>query len=278
MRKAAFQQYAIATRHNVCKLPRNVSIAQGASLGVAYVAATVALGVCMGLDYSRSKGAKGPDLFNMIRALPPGSLPQDVAAECLDGITEDERPQPGDWIAIWGGSSTSALFISQLARLAGLRVILVVDLAKHGAKIIARENSVLVDSSNAQRAVEVIRALTGNSLRFGIDTVGKETSGHLLDSLADVDAEKGRRAHIIGLSGMQKSTKRGIVIHSVPIKVFHEVPVIGRALMDWLESLLEKDLILPEIALAEGGLEGINGALDRMRRGEISGRRLVVPL
>lgn len=39
----------------------------------------------------------------MVRSLSRESLPKDIRAECFDGITEDERPEPGEWIAIWGG-------------------------------------------------------------------------------------------------------------------------------------------------------------------------------
>lgn len=278
MRKAAFQEYAIATRHNVSRLPKNITVAQGASLGVAYVAAVLALGICLGLDYSRCEGSQFTDLWKLVQDLPPGSLPGDVANECLNGIAQYERPRHGDWIAIWGGSSTSALFLSQLARLAGLKVILVVDLAKHGAKLIDRGGSVIVDGHHPARAVEAIKALTGNSLRFAIDTVGKETAASLLNALATPSNQGDPRSHIVGLSGMPKEQRPGVVIHSVPIKIFHKVPIVGSTLMTWLEDLLSRGIVLPEIALAGGGLGGINAALDRMRRGEISGQRLVIPV
>lgn len=81
----------------------------------------------------------------------------------------------------------------------------------------------------------------------------------------------------MGLTGVPKEKADGIVFHSVPIKLFHEVPFIGLTLMNWLEKALETEAIaLPEVEHAEGGLEGINAALDRMRNGEISGRRLVI--
>lgn len=67
------------------------------------------------------------------------------------------------------------------------------------------------------------------------------------------------------------------VFHTVPIKLFHEVPAVGRSLVAWLAELLEKQLICtPKIIDIQDGLESINGALDRMRRGEVSGGKLVV--
>jgi hypothetical protein len=47
----------------------------------------------------------------------------------------------------------------------------------------------------------------------------------------------------------------------------------------WLEELLQSNtLTLPEIVRAEGGLEGINAALDLLRSGSVSGKRIVVGL
>ncbi|THV70612.1 GroES-like protein [Aureobasidium pullulans] len=274
IRKSAFQEYAISTQHNVAKLPQNVPTTHGASIGVAYVAAALALGVSLGLNLPKVSGQDEADLWEAVRKLPQDAIPIDVAAECLSSIENSERPQQGDWIAIYGGSSTSALFISEIARLAGLKVILLADFAKHGERLGEREGSILVDSHDPIRAINIVRAITKEKLRFAVDTVGKETAGHLVQML-QADAQEERRAHLVGLTGVPKEKADGIVFHSVPIKLFHEVPSIGLTLMTWLEKALETQAIaLPEVEHAEGGLEGINAALDRMRNGEISGRRL----
>ncbi|TIA66453.1 GroES-like protein [Aureobasidium pullulans] len=276
IRKSAFQEYAISTQHNVAKLPQNVPTTHGASIGVAYVAAALALGVSLGLNLPKVSGQDDAALWEAVRKLPQDAIPIDVAAECLSSIENHERPQQGDWIAIYGGSSTSALFISEIARLAGLKVILLADSAKHGERLGEREGSILVDSHDPIRAINVVRAITKGKLRFAVDTVGKETAGHLVQML-QADAQEERRAHLVGLTGVPKEKVDGIVFHSVPIKLFHEVPSIGLTLMTWLEKALETQAIaLPEVEHAGGGLEGINAALDRMRNGEISGRRLVI--
>jgi hypothetical protein len=68
-----------------------------------------------------------------------------------------------------------------------------------------------------------------------------------------------------------------VVYHTVPIKLFHEVKEVGEGLMEWLEVLLAEKLLKPPgVEVVEGGLESINGALGRMRKGEISGKRMVV--
>lgn len=246
------------------------------------MAAVLALGVCLGVNYAASdQPQRGPDLKRILELLPLDALPGDVVAECLTSIEAKESPAKDDWIAIWGGSTTTATFLSQLARLAGLKVILVVNLSRHGERLAGRQDCLLVDDQDPDRAVEIIRGVTGGTLRFAIDTVGKETAASLSKAL-NIPTRKNdspKRVHLVGLSGLPKTACPGTVHHSVPIKLFHEVPEIGCALMNWLEMLLTNKLLTPpDITVAPGGLAGINDALDRMRRGEISGRRLVVPI
>jgi NADPH:quinone reductase-like Zn-dependent oxidoreductase len=103
-RKSAFQQYAVVSDFNATKVPKHLSALDAAPLGVAYVAAALALGICMGMDFvSEDRLTQGPDLLREIHALPKSALPEDIRKECFEGITIDERIKPGDWIVIWGG-------------------------------------------------------------------------------------------------------------------------------------------------------------------------------
>lgn len=296
LRKAAYQQYAIAFDYNLVKLPPHISLLEGATLGVAFVAAVLALGVSMGVNFSNV--LYGPDLFKILREIDPEQLPADVRDECLNGIQEHERAKPGDWLIIWGGSATSANLTIQLARLAGLKVAAVVDKAKHGLRLsnhkILRPD-LLVDSHDPARAVEIIRANTHGRVRFGVDTRGRDTAAHLLRSLSPDNVSSTSAgappsppgtpesssllsAHLIGLTGLPKDPPpEGVLFHTVPIKLFHEVPQIGRPLVTWLEELLAAGLVSPpDILDVEVGLDHVNCALDRMRKGEISGGKLVV--
>ena len=135
----------------------------------------------------------------------------------------------------------------------------------------------MVDRHDPSRATEIIRSITKGKLRFALDTVGKETATHLQESL---QRSKGSgQGHLVGLTGLPKTRLPGVKYHSVPIKLFHTVPVLGESVVNWLEQLLvNKALQPPEVSVADGGLEGINGALDKLRNGSISGKRLVVPI
>ncbi|KAH6609296.1 alcohol dehydrogenase -like domain-containing [Trichoderma cornu-damae] len=295
LRKAAYQEYVVSSDFNVARIPPSISFQQAAGLGVAFSAAAIALGICLGVDFSSI--LDGPDLLQLVRSADPESIPADVRAECLQGIADGERAVPGDWVAVWGGSSTSANITVQLARLAGLKVVTIVDTAKHGLRISgcsAQRPDLLVDSHDASRAVDIIHANVGSQLRFALDTRGRDSAAILLEALTrqkrladappsppDTPREPKRQtSHLVGLTGLPKeAAPEGIAYHTVPIKIFHSVPAAGEALVLWLERLLEQGLIKPPpIVGVESGFDGVNKGLDRMRAGEISGGRLVVDL
>ena len=174
-------------------------------------------------------------------------------------------------------STNTGLAAIQLAKLIGLRVIAVADLTRHSKRLFDLGVDVQVDRQDPRRAIEIISNATDHDLRFGLDTIGKETAAHLQETLERSRGDK--QAHLVGLTGLPKDRLRGIKYHSVPIKVFHSIPSIGEQIMDWLERLLlENRLKPPDIVVASGGLEGINGALDQLRSGTVSRKRIVVPI
>ncbi|KAF4119237.1 NADPH:quinone reductase or related Zn-dependent oxidoreductase [Geosmithia morbida] len=297
--EGAYQEFAVGLDYNLVALPPNLTYEQGSAVGVAFVAAVLALGVSLGLDFSTIAG--GPDLFRLVRSIDSQKIPEDVRRETLNGIEESERLKPGDWLAVWGGSATSANMTIQLAKIAGLKVAVVVDHAKHGAWLSAHKNirpDLLVDSHDPQRAVDIIRRATRGKVRAGLDTRGRETATHLLRSLlTEEEAElhldsktenpptppgtpgkSTSRAHLVGMTGLPKCpSSPSYAFHAVPIKLFHEVPEIGAPIASWLGRILEKGILSPpDILGVEQGLKSVNAALDRMRNGEISGGKLVV--
>ncbi|EED21379.1 oxidoreductase, zinc-binding dehydrogenase family, putative [Talaromyces stipitatus ATCC 10500] len=283
IRKAAFQEYAVTTHYNAAKIPPTTSIHGGASIGVAYVAAALALGVSFGLDFGLARSVPGPDLRTILKSVNAQDIPEDVRPECLPSSEAGaERVKKGDWIAIWGASTTTGYIALQLAKLCGLKVICIADIARHGQRLHALGADILVDRHDTNRAVDIIRGVTNGQLRFGIDIVGRDTATILEKALSQPHKEGGNepQSHLLGLTGSPKEKKDGIVYHTVPIKIFHESPQVGEGLVKWLENLLEyKALTPPEVVIRdEGGLGGINDALDLLRSGEVSGKRIVVDL
>ena len=174
-------------------------------------------------------------------------------------------------------STNTGLAAIQLAKLIGLRVIAIADLTKHQRRLVDLGVEVQVDRYDPSRAIDIIANVANDELRYGLDTVGKETAGYLQQALNQ--SRGNRKAHLVGLTGLPKEKLDGIQHHTVPIKAFHSVSGVGEDITNWLERLLvEKKFRTPEIVIANGGLGGINGALDQLRSNRISGKRIVVPL
>ncbi|KAL4869861.1 hypothetical protein BDV12DRAFT_195869 [Aspergillus spectabilis] len=279
IRKAAFQEYAVTTHYNAAKIPSTEYAHAAASVGVAFVASVLALGVSLGLDFGTISKCAGPSLPDVLSKVDPTTIPADVRDECFISRDEIERPKAGDWIAMWGASTTTGLITLQLAHAAGLKTICVADIARHGAKLHAAGADILIDRHDTSRAVEIIRGVTKGSLRYAVDIVGSTTATLLQATLDPCIAENGSHAHLLGLTGLPKHRDERIIYHTVPIKLFHSSPEVGEAMVTWLERLiLSGALELPEIIRAEGGLDGINEALEMLKRGDASGKRIVVSL
>ena len=105
-RKAAFQELTMAPTYNLCRIPAYLSDkSQVAGVAVAYVAAILAMGVCLGIDFTSTGEAipSGPNLRAILKSVPTSQIPEDVRTESLDSIDDREIPKAGDWICIWGG-------------------------------------------------------------------------------------------------------------------------------------------------------------------------------
>lgn len=81
-----------------------MSLNTGAALGVAYVSALIGLGISLGFNFAKAvKGPRGPNLLEVLRGVDRERVPEDVRNEAFHAIEDEERPQVGDWFAIWGG-------------------------------------------------------------------------------------------------------------------------------------------------------------------------------
>lgn len=79
------------------------------------------------------------------------------------------------------------------------------------------------------------------------------------------------------MAGSPEAFSPNIQVHTVPIKLFHTSQYVGGHLSKWLYELLDTDRLQPpEVEFVPGGLDAINGALERLRQGKTSGKRLVI--
>jgi hypothetical protein len=107
-RKSAFQEFAIASDFNVVKIPSTMNAAHASSVGVAFVAAALGLGICFGLVFPTEKSAEPLDLLDIARSQGRVIFPEDTVDEVFGGIDAWNRPHAGEWILIYGGRIITA--------------------------------------------------------------------------------------------------------------------------------------------------------------------------
>jgi hypothetical protein len=134
-------------------------------------------------------------------------------------------------------------------------------------------------------------------IRFALDTVGSETALWCQNLLAsrtgmqyrpslledgnnnNTSRTSSKLSHLICLNGCPKVRNPSVRVHTVPIKLFHTSQDIGSLVAGWLAALLASgELNLPETVLEDGGLGAVQSSLERMKNGELSGKKLVVLL
>ncbi|KAH0489804.1 hypothetical protein TgHK011_001302 [Trichoderma gracile] len=299
LRKAAFQEYAIVSCYNAIRIPKHVEPFQVASMGVAYITAGLALGVCLGLTFTKGPKKKEFNLLENARMYPE-DVPDDIADEVFDSMAPCYQAQPGEWLLVYGASTITGQIAIQLAKLGGLKVVGVADLGSHKELLQSLGTDVLVDRSDLDQAKRDIKRLTPGSLRLAIDSVGPESAEWCQQVLAErassrycrpgqetptnpspVDpAARGggsKLSHLVALEGGPGTHNSNIQVHAVPIKLFHTSPYVGGHLSKWLYELLDTNKLQPpEVEFVPGGLAAINGTLERLRQGKTSEKRLVI--
>ncbi|KAL5119969.1 hypothetical protein ACEQ8H_002067 [Pleosporales sp. CAS-2024a] len=279
LRKSAFQEYAVVSEFNAVKLPRSLHGYHAASVGVAFVTAAIALGVSLGMVFPTDANGSALNLLKVAQAQEPSNVPADISDEIFNAIHPRSRPRNGDWIMIYGASSVTAQVAIQLSKWSGLK--LGVD--------------ILIDRMDLDRAADEIKKKIEAPICFALDTVGSDTAswcqkvlascrGSVLESSEKDQGRDGRslsvdedQSHLICLTSRPKTKDANVRVHAVPIKLFHENHDIGKLISKWLEELLASGkLKLPDNVLVNGGLNAVGPSLERMRKGEVSGKRLVV--
>eukprot|EP00538_Stauroneis_constricta_P013334 CAMPEP_0119546112 /NCGR_PEP_ID=MMETSP1352-20130426/664_1 /TAXON_ID=265584 /ORGANISM="Stauroneis constricta, Strain CCMP1120" /LENGTH=334 /DNA_ID=CAMNT_0007590777 /DNA_START=106 /DNA_END=1110 /DNA_ORIENTATION=+ len=115
-----------------------------------------------------------PDSMSFAQAAtqPVGALTALLLLNALDGIKE------GDWVLVWGASSSVGFNAVQLAKARGLKVIAVAS-AKHEKAIMDMGMDAFVDyrKGDAETAIaEVMKGAAGTKLNGAVDCIGSSDS------------------------------------------------------------------------------------------------------
>lgn len=182
-------------------------------------------------------------------------------------------PRTGS-LLIWGGSTITAQFAIQIAVMGGLKVIAVTSSrTKSLVESLGAAHVITRDGKSGSQIVAEIRDLCGDDITRGIDLVGTETAAYCLDALSQ------SRATLFAPLAMLSSkttVPANVSVETVEMKQFvlnPECQVYARA---FNQLVAEGKIVLPQIDVLEGGLHVIEEGLERVKKGDMAGRKVVV--
>ena len=144
---AAFQSYSVHAAAEVALTPDNITDIEAATVPTGVVTAGVALFRTLQLELA-----------------------------LLSRTKEEAAPGAKPWLLVWGGAGSTGVFLIQLARLAGFRIICAASpINEEYVKGLGAE--VVLDRwQTGEQLVEQIRAATGDDVHLAVDNVGPKTA------------------------------------------------------------------------------------------------------
>lgn len=241
LRAGCFQEYVVVPSHTVLPIPSTVSFEAAACLGVAALTASMTLWKWLGVPI-------------------PRHTPDEAAEE--------------EWLLVWGGSTVTGQFATQIANLSGIKVITVNSTeTKSLSERLGASHVVVRDGKGDDELVDEIRQVTGDRVTRAIDLVGPKTAALALKAVSQ--AKPVAFAPLAMMSNSQV-VPENVEVHTVEMKQF----VLDKSNVRFTEELgklLESDKIaLPELHLLDGGLHSVQEGLELLKKGNLKGKKLVV--
>lgn len=241
-RTSTFQQYTAIDSRLVWKLPERFSFEDGATIGVGLATAGVIL-------YDSFKFALKTD------------------AEKLKGT-----------IVIWGGATVVGLYLTQLAKIHGLKIISIASL-DHQEYLEQIGSDHIVDRHLPEaKIIEKVLALESD-INYGVDCVSKQSAESVIKILEKSSETSTSKPLFSAIVGKPKDITDSVDVRDVTIKNFHEDVQFGKNFVDLTTHYFDQDLVKPiRFKHYKGGLHLIDDALKDLERVGAKGEKFVVSL
>ncbi|KAI8626688.1 GroES-like protein [Xylariaceae sp. FL1651] len=257
--QGAFAEYVLAPASMLARIPNGVTWEQAASLGgVGHGTVAQAFWSCMGLQYTPDEPATGSSVFPVL---------------------------------VYGGSTATGTMAIQMLRLSGLKPIAVCSTRNFA--LARRYGAAAVFDYMSPSCATDIRTYTGNALFYALDCISDAQSVEIcyaalgraggryvcLEHQPDEVLARRRAIRPEFLMGYDMFGK-GIALPGYygrePNQGRHE---LGKKWYATMERLLAQgDIQFHPIQVVKGKWDGIINGLDLLRKGEVSGMKLVVRL
>ncbi|CAE6363335.1 unnamed protein product [Rhizoctonia solani] len=195
-----------------------------------------------------------------------------------------------EWILIYGGSTSLALFSTQLVKLSGYKVVTTTS-PKNFNLLKSLGADVVINYKDTDLVQQIQRA-TGNSLKFAFDTISEaNTQTACVKSLASQGTTPGKVVVALLPNKDAQALRKDVVIQPTLIYTalgrsfewpgikFPASPEDKAFMASWipkLEKLVAKGQIKPNpVKLWPGGLSAVNEGFQYMREGNVSAEKIV---
>lgn len=238
IRAGCFQDFVTVPAHTVLPIPKNLSFEEAACLGVAALTAAMTLWKWLEVPLSTTPSMNS-----------------------------------SEYILIWGGSTVTGQFAVQMAALSGLNVIAVTSTSTRAlVESLGAKHVITRDGKSNEEIVEAVRAIGGDKITRGLDLVGGTTAIHGLQALS-----REKPCLFAPLAMMKpQEVAENVTVVNVEMKQF----VLDESSSHYAKTL--NDLIargrvrLPDLHILSGGLKAVEGGLERLKKGDMGGKKLVV--
>jgi NADPH:quinone reductase-like Zn-dependent oxidoreductase len=240
-RAGCFQQYVTVPSHTVLPLPSNLSFDLAACLGVAGLTAAMTLW----------------------RWLEVPMAPQ-------------PSPSAAEYLLLWGGSTVTGQFAIQIATRCGLKVIAITSSKTQSlAQSLGAHYVISRDGKTETEIVSEIRSIAGDNVTRGIDLVGTTTANYCLQAFS---TNKKCIFAPLAMISSKAVVPENVRVEPVEMKQFVLNPQ-SRVYALELNRLVEGGHItLPDIEVLEGGLDVVTKGLERLKGGDMKGKKIVVKM
>ena len=240
-RAGCFQDLVVVPQHTVLPIPGNLSFESAACLGVAALTAAMTLW----------KWMQVPRCVSQLNA-------SDTERECL---------------LIWGGSTVTGQFAIQIAALSGLEVIAVTSSKTQAlAESLGAHTVIARNGKTNEEIVESIRAICGDRITRALDLVGNDTASLSLQALS-----RSKPCLFAPLAMMKtQPVPENVEVLNVEMKQFVNNKSSTIYAEDLNKLVEEGKLRLPDLHVLKGGLSAVEEGLQRLKKGDMGGKKLVV--
>jgi NADPH:quinone reductase-like Zn-dependent oxidoreductase len=254
LRTSTFQQFTVFDSRLVWKLPKNLSLKEGAAIGVGLVTA--------------------------------GSVLEELkvnifGSEKETALKEEDRKS----LLVWGGSSGVGSYVIQLAKVAKFEKIIAVASDRHNDFLKSIGATDILDRFKPlEELEEELKEIVGeDGLQIGVDVVGKETTDNVIKFL-NLNRKNKKAKTFVGVVSKPSKTLdsnllENIDVKEVLIKKFHENIEHGEKLVEKTHELLSTGELKTQKNLkVYHGFAGISKGLEDLEKYGASNEKYIVEL